>query len=109
MTSVSASPGSRVASRASSQRLPSRSPNRPPISSPTWPGQPRPQPYSLEASVNSRPHPPNGRRSCTVAGCGRPHHARGLCLAHYQRQRRHGNTYAAIEVGAQVHDTLSAG
>ena len=52
--------------------------------------------------MNSRPHTPSGRRSCTVAGCGRPHHARGLCLAHYQRRRRHGNTYAAIEVGAQV-------
>ena len=47
---------------------------------------------------------PNGRarRYCTVAGCGRPHHARGLCLAHYQRQRRHSNTFAAIEVGDQV-------
>ena len=28
------------------------------------------------------------RRGCSVAGCPRPHHARGLCRTHYERARR---------------------
>jgi len=28
---------------------------------------------------------------CTIQDCGSPVHARGLCRAHYQRHRRHGD------------------
>ena len=27
---------------------------------------------------------------CSIEGCGRPHHARGLCQIHYRRIRRGG-------------------
>lgn len=33
--------------------------------------------------------PPKGK--CEVAGCGRPHEAKGLCDTHYQRWQRHGD------------------
>ncbi|QZT60930.1 hypothetical protein [Mycolicibacterium austroafricanum] len=32
-----------------------------------------------------------GTRSCSVDGCDRDHYAHGLCMTHYQRQRRHGS------------------
>lgn len=39
-------------------------------------------------------------RVCAVAGCDRPHQARGLCVAHYTRWRRSGHT-GATEVGGR--------
>ena len=39
---------------------------------------------------------------CTIRGCGKRHHAKGLCLTHYQRQRRQGDAHGEIPVGAQV-------
>jgi hypothetical protein len=33
---------------------------------------------------------PYGQSTCTVAGCGRPHHCRGLCQGHYRRWVRTG-------------------
>lgn len=33
-------------------------------------------------------------KSCSVAGCQRPHYANGICLAHYQRMYRHGEVMA---------------
>lgn len=42
--------------------------------------------------VGRRGPPPGSRqrppRACDVAGCERPHQARGLCAMHYQRNRR---------------------
>lgn len=32
-----------------------------------------------------------GNRSCTVEGCARSHHGRGLCKTHYMRQLRTGD------------------
>lgn len=37
-------------------------------------------------------------RDCTIAGCGRRLYAKGLCLAHYKRQRRYG----AAEAGSTM-------
>jgi hypothetical protein len=34
-------------------------------------------------------------RKCSVDGCDRPHHARGLCWKHYDRWRRYGSPLAA--------------
>lgn len=36
--------------------------------------------------MNARTH-----FTCTVAGCGNPHDAKGLCRSHYSRLRRTGN------------------
>jgi terminase small subunit-like protein len=33
---------------------------------------------------------------CTVDGCSKPSHARGLCSMHRQRQRRHGDSSAPV-------------
>lgn len=30
-------------------------------------------------------------RMCSIEGCGKPTHARGLCAAHYRRWQRHGD------------------
>lgn len=35
-------------------------------------------------------------RVCSVDGCERKHHAKGLCHVHYVRNRRHGDTGTAI-------------
>lgn len=32
------------------------------------------------------------KRTCSVDGCDAEHEARGLCLRHYKRMRRHGST-----------------
>ncbi len=40
------------------------------------------------------------RPDCTLAGCGRPHYARGYCRAHHARWRRHGDPLAAVPIGA---------
>lgn len=45
---------------------------------------------------------PFGRQkymSCTVTGCDRKHHARGLCLAHVQRWRRRGEVNPELAIG----------
>jgi hypothetical protein len=34
----------------------------------------------------------NSSKICSVEGCGRPAKSRGLCSAHYERQRLHGAT-----------------
>ena len=34
---------------------------------------------------------PKGSRTCEIAGCGRPHHARGLCNVCYVRAHRKRN------------------
>lgn len=34
------------------------------------------------------------RKLCVIEGCGKPAAARGLCGAHYQRHRRHGDELA---------------
>ena len=36
----------------------------------------------------------NGR--CSIAGCERPHESKGLCSAHYQRLRSHGDPLKVI-------------
>jgi hypothetical protein len=36
---------------------------------------------------SSRGGRPRSARACSVAGCGRPHVARGLCKNHYQQLR----------------------
>ncbi|KDQ67243.1 hypothetical protein ACFYPK_07970 [Streptomyces halstedii] len=36
----------------------------------------------------------NGRKLCGIESCGRPHRVRGLCLAHGQRVRVHGDPQA---------------
>ncbi|MEV5425639.1 hypothetical protein OIE99_29485 [Streptomyces cellulosae] len=33
----------------------------------------------------------NGRKLCGIETCGHPHRVRGLCLAHGQRVRMHGD------------------
>jgi len=35
-----------------------------------------------------------GDRTCTVAGCAKPHRARGLCATHHQRWRHYGDPLA---------------
>ena len=30
----------------------------------------------------------NNKKSCTIEGCVRPHYAKGICNAHYERARR---------------------
>lgn len=42
---------------------------------------------------------PNGQRYCTIPGCDRPHHARGLCQAHYRRRARRESTLETVPVG----------
>lgn len=32
-------------------------------------------------------------RTCNIEGCDRKHYAKGLCAAHYQRWRKHGDPY----------------
>jgi hypothetical protein len=43
---------------------------------------------------------------CTVDGCDRPHKARGLCRAHFQRQLAHGDPGPA-EIGRYGGGTCS--
>ena len=40
------------------------------------------------------------KRTCTVAGCARPHFARGLCAMHHTRWRRHRD----LNAGWPEHD-----
>lgn len=55
---------------------------------------------NLEVMINSehsRLHntgkgKPRQHYVCTVEGCGRPHRAKGLCTAHYHRQKRNNKT-----------------
>ena len=39
------------------------------------------------------------RGNCSVDGCGRRHHARGYCSAHYDRFRAYGDVDAGIPIG----------
>ncbi|GAB2467882.1 hypothetical protein GCM10027187_40050 [Streptosporangium sandarakinum] len=41
-----------------------------------------------------------GRESCSLSGCDRPHHARGLCHADYARFAAHGLPFPREAVGA---------
>lgn len=34
---------------------------------------------------------------CTIDGCGKPHEARGYCIAHYKRFRRHGDPLVTVK------------
>ena len=36
-------------------------------------------------------------RVCEIHGCAKKHHAKGMCMAHYQRARRHGWNWAVCD------------
>jgi len=38
--------------------------------------------------VAKKPRAKKPKKTCTVPGCNRPHYAKGLCAAHYQKMRR---------------------
>lgn len=40
-------------------------------------------------------------RTCEVPDCGRPHKARGYCVAHYMRVREGGDLRPEVPVGAE--------
>lgn len=46
------------------------------------------------------PKPRADGRTCSVDGCGRPYVTKGMCAAHYERDRRHGDPLAHIPIGA---------
>lgn len=37
--------------------------------------------------------------TCSISGCNRPARARGWCMAHYDRWRRHGDVLADVPIG----------
>lgn len=39
---------------------------------------------------------------CTVSGCGREHHARGLCLTHYMQLKRGANPVGPIKTRVSI-------
>lgn len=44
-------------------------------------------------------------RNCSVASCGRPHHSKGLCKAHYKRRRRLGTELATVPIMKRYYDS----
>lgn len=38
--------------------------------------------------VSHRKSVQNNKKSCTIEGCVRPHYAKGICNAHYEKARR---------------------
>lgn len=47
-------------------------------------------------------------KTCTIDGCGRPHHSRGLCAAHRSRLQRTGKVNPDIPIGATDADRFWA-
>lgn len=36
-------------------------------------------------------------RVCSIEGCGKKHHSKGLCRAHYNRKKRHGSPHVILQ------------